>query len=475
MSSKQRTGKGKQTRVQKGHQKRTHPRQAPAQSMPMLEPNAAGIDVGAREMYVAIPPDRDTERVRVFPTFTSDLEALADWLVEQGITTAAMESTGVYWIPLYQILEDHGIRVCLVNARHMKNVPGRRTDWHECQWLQYLHAVGLLRAAFRPESEVVAIRSVMRHRKRLVEAAGIHIRHVHKALTQMNLQIHHIINDITGVTGTAIIESILAGKRDAGELAKLRRPEIRADEETIRKSLEGDWRREHLFTLRQSWELYGTYVSSIKACDQEICEMLGEREPKVDPAKKPLPSETKRRTKRKHQRTGDFRFDVRTEAYKQFGVDVTQIPGLEGIALVLYSEVGNDMSRWSSASQFASWTALCPDNDKSGGRVLWTGVRQVKNRAGQLFRQAANSLHHSQTQMGEYLRRMKAKLGAEAGITAAAHKIARIFYAVVKNQVEYDETTWHQQDLARQRRFEAKIRRQARGLGFELVPFQPVP
>lgn len=475
MSSKQRTGKGKQTRVQKGHQKRTHPRQAPAQSMPMLEPNAAGIDVGAREMYVAIPPDRDTERVRVFPTFTSDLEALADWLVEQGITTAAMESTGVYWIPLYQILEDHGIRVCLVNARHMKNVPGRRTDWHECQWLQYLHAVGLLRAAFRPESEVVAIRSVMRHRKRLVEAAGIHIRHIHKALTQMNLQIHHVINDITGVTGTAIIESILAGKRDAGELAKLRRPEIRADEETIRKSLEGDWRREHLFTLRQSWELYGTYVSSIKACDQEICEMLGEREPKVDPAKKPLPSETKRRPKRKHQRTGDFRFDVRTEAYKQFGVDVTQIPGLEGIALVLYSEVGNDMSRWSSASQFASWTALCPDNDKSGGRVLWTGVRQVKNRAGQLFRQAANSLHHSQTQMGEYLRRMKAKLGAEAGITAAAHKIARIFYAVVKNQVEYDETTWHQQDLARQRRFEAKIRRQARGLGFELVPIQPVP
>lgn len=475
MSSKQRTGKGKQTRVQKGHQKRTHPRQAPAQSMPMLEPNAAGIDVGAREMYVAIPPDRDTERVRVFPTFTSDLEALADWLVEQGITTAAMESTGVYWIPLYQILEDHGIRVCLVNARHMKNVPGRRTDWHECQWLQYLHAVGLLRAAFRPESEVVAIRSVMRHRKRLVEAAGIHIRHIHKALTQMNLQIHHVINDITGVTGTAIIESILAGKRDAGELAKLRRPEIRADEETIRKSLEGDWRREHLFTLRQSWELYGTYVSSIKACDKEICEMLGEREPKVDPAKKPLPSETKRRPKRKHQRTGDFRFDVRTEAYKQFGVDVTQIPGLEGIALVLYSEVGNDMSRWSSASQFASWTALCPDNDKSGGRVLWTGVRQVKNRAGQLFRQAANSLHHSQTQMGEYLRRMKAKLGAEAGITAAAHKIARIFYAVVKNQVEYDETTWHQQDLARQRRFEAKIRRQARGLGFELVPIQPVP
>ena len=187
--------------------------------------------------------------------------------MECGITTVAMESTGVYWIPLYQILEDRGIRVCLVNARHMKNVPGRRTDWHECQWLQYLHTVGLLRAAFRPEQQVVAIRSVMRHRKRLVELVGIHVRHIHKALTQMNLQIHHVINDITGVTGTAIIEAILAGQRDATVLARLRQPQIHADEETLRKSLEGDWRREHLFTLRQSWEIYGEYVSAIEACD----------------------------------------------------------------------------------------------------------------------------------------------------------------------------------------------------------------
>jgi transposase len=473
MTSKRRTSRGKQTRRKVRRQKHTPRRPAAQPSMPVIEVNAAGIDVGAREMYVAIPPDRDAEPVRVFPTFTRDLEALADWLVERGITTAAMESTGVYWIPLYQILEDHGIRVCLVNARHMKNVPGRRTDWHECQWLQYLHAVGLLRAAFRPEPEVVAIRSVMRHRRRLVEAAGVHIRHVHKALTQMNLQIHHVISDITGVTGTAIIESILAGQRDAAELAKLRQPGIHADEETVRKSLEGDWRREHLFALRQSWELYGTYVRAIQACDQEICAMLAACKPKVDPAEKPLPSDTKQRTKRRHQRTGDFHLDVRTEAYKQFGVDVTRIPGLEGIALMLYSEMGSDMSRWSSASRFASWTALCPDNDKSGGRVLWTGVRQVKNRAGQLFRQAANSLHHSHTQMGAYLQRMKAKLGAEAGITATAHRIARIFYAVVKNQVEYDQTTWHQHDLQRQRRFEDKIRRQARLLGFQLVPIQP--
>jgi transposase len=474
MTSQKKTSKAKPTRAKARRRKSQGPRRPLPQGIPVIEANAAGIDVGAREMYVAIPPDRDPEPVRVYPTFTCDLEALADWLVERGITTVAMESTGVYWIPLYQILEERGIRVCLVNARHMKNVPGRRTDWHECQWLQYLHTVGLLRAAFRPEQQVVAVRSVVRHRKKLVELLGVHVRHVHKALTQMNLQIHHVINDITGVTGTAIIEAILAGERDAAVLAKLRQPEIHADEETIRKSLEGDWRREHLFALRQSWEMYREYVRAIEACDKEICEMLSEHEPKVDPAEKPLPPDNKKRKKRHHKRPGDFRFDVRTEAYKQLGVDVTRIPGLEGIALMLYCEVGNDMSRWPNGSQFASWTALCPDNDKTGGQVQWTGVRQVKNRTGQLFRQAANGLHHSQTQMGAYLRRMKAKLGSEGGITATAHKIARVFYAVVKNQVEYDETIWDRQDQERQRRLEAKIRRQAHGLGYQLVPIQPV-
>jgi len=226
-----------------------------------------------------------------------------------------MESTGVYWIPLYQILEERGLRVCLVNARHMKNVPGRRTDWHECQWLQYLHTVGLLRAALRPEQQVVAVRSVVRHGRRLVELLGVHGRHVHKAPTQMNLQIHHVIRDITGVTGTAIIEAILAGQRDAAVMAKLRQPEIHADEETLRKWLEGDWRREHLFALRQSWNMYGGYVRAMEACDQEISEMLDAHEPKVDLAKKPLPADNKKRTKRHPKRAGDFHFDVRTAAY----------------------------------------------------------------------------------------------------------------------------------------------------------------
>ena len=269
----------------------------------MLEPNAAGIDVGAREMFVAVPPGRDQSPVRVFATFTENLEQLADWLAQCGVTTVAMESTGVYWIPLYDILEHRGIRPCLVNARHMKNVPGRRTDWHECQWLQFLHSVGLLRPAFRPEEDTCAVRTLLRHRSELVQAATQHVQHMHKSLTQMNLQIHHVISDITGVTGLAIVDAILAGQRDAVELAKLRDSRIKADAETIRKSLVGNWRLEHLFTLRQSRELYRTYQRRIVDCDLEIEKRLPRFEPRVDPAEKPLPPDQKRnRAGRKEER-----------------------------------------------------------------------------------------------------------------------------------------------------------------------------
>ena len=223
---------------------------------PVLEPNAAGIDVGAREMFVAVPPGRDEKPVRVFATFTEDLERLTDWLEQCGVTTVALESTGVYWIPLFEILEQRGIRPCLVNARHRKNVPGRRTDWHACQWLQFLHSVGLLRAAFRPGQDVCAVRTILRHRNELVAAASQHVQHMHKALTQMNLQIHHVIRDITGSTGRAMVDAILAGQRDGAELSKLRDPHIQADTETIRKSREGNWRPEHRFTLGQSRDLY---------------------------------------------------------------------------------------------------------------------------------------------------------------------------------------------------------------------------
>ena len=275
---------------------------------PVLEPNAAGIDVGAREMFVAVPAGRDENPVRVFATFTEDLEHLADWLTQCGVTTVALESTGVYWIPLYDILEHRGIRPCLVNARHMKNVPGRRTDWHECQWLQFLHSVGLLRAAFRPEEDICAVRTLLRHRGELVQAATQHVQHMHKALTQMNLQIHHVISDITGVTGLGIVDAILDGQRDATELAKLRNSHIKADQETIRKSLVGNWRLEHLFTLRQSRELYRTYQQRIVECDLEIEKLLPTFEPRVDPAEKPLPPDRKRnRAGNKRRKKTDIR------------------------------------------------------------------------------------------------------------------------------------------------------------------------
>jgi transposase len=392
------------------------------------------------------------------------------------VTTVALESTGVYWIPLYEILEQRGIRPCLVNARHMKNVPGRRTDWHECQWLQFLHSVGLLRAAFRPEQNICAVRTLLRHRSELVMAASQHVQHMHKALTQMNLQIHHVISDVTGTTGLAIVDDILAGQRDAAELAKLRDSHIKANIETIRKSLVGNWRLEHLFTLKQSRELYRIYQQQIVACDLEIEKLLREFEARTDPAERPLPPD------RKHNRAGKKRrkknghpnpeFDLRTEVYKLFGVDVTQIPGLEENALPLFSEVGRDMSKWSTAAHFISWLALCPDNDISGGKLLWRRVRTVKNRAGHIFRLAAFSLHHSPTPLGNYLRRMKAKLGPKAATTATAHKIALIFYTMVKKQVEYDETMWTTRDAQREKRLENKLKRQAKQLGYELVPIE---
>jgi transposase len=247
---------------------------------PILQPNAAGIDIGAREIFVAVPADRDENPVRVFPTFTADLEEMAKWLVSCRVTTVAMESTGVYWIPLYDILESHGITPCLVNARNMKNVPGRRTDWHECQWLQFLHSVGLLRAAFRPDGDVVAVRSLTRHRTDLVQIAAQHIQHMQKALTQMNLQIHHVISEITGMTGLAIVDAILAGERDPAVLAKLRDHRIRASEEIVRKSLVGNWKQEHLFTLKQSRQIFQYYQESIAACDEEIEKLVVAFEPR---------------------------------------------------------------------------------------------------------------------------------------------------------------------------------------------------
>jgi transposase len=477
----QKQQQAKQKCLRKRAQGKRKKRQNADQPTPLvLEANAAGIDVGAAEMYVAVPADRDAEPVQVFGTFTEDLQRLAAWLVACKITTVAMESTGVYWIPLYQLLEDQGLRVCLVNARHMKNVPGRRTDWHECQWLQYLHSVGLLRAAFRPEQAVCAVRRLTRHRAELVGMASQHVQHMQKAMTEMNLVLHNVIDDITGKTGLAIVDAILGGERNPAKLAKLRDSHVKASEETIRKSLVGDYREELLFTLKQSLEMYREYRRKIIDSDKEIQKLMTQLESKVDLSQNPYqPTAEQRKSKAQKKRrisSEDGEFDMGKEAYRIFGVDVTRIPGMQGLnTYYLVGEVGADLSMFPNGGHFVSHKGLCPDNDISGGKVLYRGTRKIKSRGGQIFRMAASSLHHSQSHLGDYYRRMKAKIGPAGANMATARKIASIFFAMVTNQTEYDETKFARQEAERQQRNEQRLKKQARKLGYELVPLRENP
>ena len=433
---------------------------------PVLEPNAAGIDIGATEIYIAVPSDRGAQPVRRFATFTEDLVAAADWLQRCGIETAAMESTGVYWIPLFQMLEARGIKVCLVNARYVKNVPGRKSDVSDCQWLQYLHAVGLLRASFRPEQQICAVRSLMRYRESLVQMAAVHLQHMQKALDQMNLQLHHVISDLSGTTGMAILDAILAGERDPLKLAQLRDGRIKASETTIAKSLMGDYRREHLFTLRQSMVAYRNYQKQMSEIDVEIEQMLVEFSDGAGPDAPALPQPKDRHKPRRN----DLRFDLRTQLYRIFGVDLTAIPGINAMtAHVLLSEVGRDLSGFRNAAAFASWLGLCPGNRVSGGKVLSSRTRSVNHRLAHALRMAAQSLFRSQSWLGQYFRRMRAKLGAPKSITAAAHKLARILFHILTTGQAYDETVFAQQEAQNHQRMQQKLRKQARLFGFQLV------
>ena len=366
---------------------------------------------------------------------------------------------------MFQILEDRGFEVFLVNARHVKNVPGRRTDVSDCQWLQFLHSVGLLRASYRPEQEICAVRSLLRHRESLVQMAATHVNHMQKALDQMNLQLHHVISDIVGQTGLAIVGAILEGERDPHVLARLRGQRIKASEEVIARSLVGDYRAEHLFTLRQSLDAYRSYWKMIEECDREIGRCLEE-------FRRPEPSAA--------SAADDFNPSLKypssdsvlvRELHRVFGVDPTRIPGIRsGIAQTLFGEIGPDFSKFRSASAFASWMGLCPDNDISGGKVLWVGTRKVKCRAALALRMAAQSLHHSKSALGDFYRRMRAKLGAPKAITAAAHRLARIIFHLVTTGQEFDDSKFAADQLRYQKRQEIKLRAKARARGFELIP-----
>lgn len=432
-------------------------------------PNAAGIDIGATSIYAAVPADRDAQPVRSFQTFTENLQRLSDWLQHCGIETVAMESTGVFWIPLFQILEERGFEVYLVNARHVKNVPGRKTDVSDCQWLQYLHSVGLLQASFRPAQQVCALRSLLRHRDSLVQMASAYAQRIQKTLDQMNLQLHHVISDITGVSGVVILDAILNGERDPLQLARLRDYRIKASEETVAKSLVGDYRPEHLFTLRQSLEAWRYHRKLIADCDDEVQRYLAGFQSKIDPKQRPLPPRKKTSSSKLHSSCPGY--DLRTEHYRILGVDLTEVPSINTLTVhSLLAEVGPDLSKFRSAAAFASWLGLCPDNRISGGKVLSARTRHVQNRAALALRVAAQTLHHNQSALGHYYRRMRAKLGAPKAITATAHKLARIIYHLLTTTQPYQETVFAECEKQHRLRTISRLKAQVQALGFRLVP-----
>ena len=440
---------------------RTRKKKAVA-SQRQLNPNAAGIDLGATVHYVAVPPERDPQPVRHFGTLTEDLEALADWLKACALTTVAMEATGVYWIPLFQILEDRGFEVCLVNARHVKNVPGRKSDVQDCQWLQYLHSVGLLNASFRPPAGICAVRSLMRHRESLMRTACQHLLRVQKALDQMNVQLHHVVTDITGVTGLAILDAIVAGERDPKVLAGLRDYRCQKSEAQIAKALYGDWREEHLFTLRQSLEAWRFHQRLMADCEQQIQEHMNALD---DHGEGPPPPSAKKGAKKVDE-------PMRQHLFDKFGVDLTAVEGVSiQTSLAFLGEVGTDVSKFATAEHFASWLGLCPDNRITGGRTLAAHTRKVSNRLATALRMAAQSFHRSQSALGDWFRRIRAKLGTKAAVTAAAHKLARILYAMVKHRTPFEPARLGnpEQSRARKERF---LRRQAEQLGFTLTPVE---
>jgi transposase len=432
--------------------------------------NAAGIDIGAEEVYVAVPPDRDEDSVRCFPTFTADLYRLADWLKACGIDTVAMESTGVYWIPLYEVLEKCGFQVYLVNARHLKRVSGRKSDVLDCQWIQQLHTYGLLSPSFRPPEHIVAIRSLVRHREMLVKYRSTHIQHMQKALTQMNLLLTNVLSDVTGVTGMKIIRAIVGGERNPKVLASFRHPNCKKSETEITKSLEGHYKREYLFALKQALELYDFYNHQLRECDVELEAKYQQFDPPHNPGTEPpSPRKTKRRKNQAH-------FDLSAALYRMTGVDLTQIDGLDALTVQkVLSEIGTDMSKWPTVKHFTSWLRLCPNNQITGGKVKQRGVLPTQNRVSTALRVAAASLKFSDSALGAFYRRMRARKGAPAAITATAHKLARIIYVMLKEKKPYHDLGADYYEQQYRKRALRNLTRRATKLGFQLEPISSAP
>jgi transposase len=437
-------------------------------ALTITHPNAAGIDIGSGSHFVAVPPDRDEQPVREFKSFTGELHRLADWLDGCGVDTVAMESTGVYWIPLYELLEQRGFTVLLVNARHVKNVCGRKSDVLDCQWLQQLHSFGLLRGAFRPGDAVCVLRALTRQRAALLRTQARSVQHMQKALTQMNVQLANVIADVVGETGQKILRAIVDGERDPLKLAALKNTMIRASTEEIAASLQGNWRSEHLFALKQALASFDFCGTQLAECDVEIqaqlqaLQICKDELPKAQPGKK-----------RGHARNAP-KFDLRTHLYRMCGVDLTRIDGIEvSTVLVVLSEVGTDMSRFASAKHFASWLGLAPGTKISGGKLLSGKTARTVNRAAQALRLSAAALRRSQSALGAYFRRMCARMDKSKAVTATAHKLARLIYAMLTKGEEYTDAGQEYFEERYRERVLRNLRQRAQLMGMQIVPVAP--
>jgi len=435
--------------------------------------DAAGIDIGSREHYVAVGPDRDTEPVRIFGCFTADLQRLAEYLKRCGIRTVVMQSTGVYWIPVYDVLEQAGLEVWLVNARDTKNLPGRKSDVQESQWLLKLHTYGLLRKSFRPTPEIRALRTCWRERAEYVQQAGTCIQRMHKALTEMNVQLGTVLSDLSGTTGMSILRSIVAGEREGEQLAKFRDPRVKASPETIARSLEGTWRPEQLAILKRQLADWDHVQQQIAACDQDLQAMMRSL-PKADvvPPSPPVTSRPRRRGKKKDGRSSrnQPRFDLESELKRVTGVDLTRIDGVKVNTIqTVITEAGLDMSPWPTEQHFVSWIGLSPRNDLSGGKVLNRKTRKVVSRLATALRIAATTLRESDSYLGAQFRRFRTRLGAPKAITAMAAKLARLIYRMLRYGQEYvDRGTDHYEERQRQQQLQF-LAKKAAPHGFTLV------
>jgi transposase len=435
-------------------------------SLQQVHLNAAGIDVGSESHYVAVPIDRDKQPVRTFSAFTADLGHLADWLKTCGVDTVAMESTGVYWIPLYEVLERRGFKVYLVSPQYIKRVPGRKTDVLDCQWLQQLHTFGLLSGAFRPEDHEVVLRSYMRQRAMLVSYAAQHIQHMQKALVQMNVLVHQAVNDITGVTGMRIIRAIIGGERDPHTLANMREPGCKKDAATIALALQGNWREEHLFALKQAVELFDSYQEKILDCDEKIQQqVLNLDDHSQNSTSKPPKPEGD------YTRKNELTFDASAAAYRMCGVDLTKITGIKGhTAMIILSEIGTDVSHWPTAEHFTSWLTLAPHNRISGGKRLSQHKASPKaNRVAQIFKVSAQSQHHSRSYIGAFYRRLAARVGKAKAIQATARKIAIQVYNAIKYGTDYVDKGQNYYDEVYRNKLVTSMERKAKELGYCLV------